>query len=142
MPKVHSSPVSSLPPAVLRAGILLVLLFSFLPACKDTTELPVETSVQIGDVTGVRQKHFQYVKGNLVDCRNVTVDVLVGDIRGKSKNIYVNSMKGNIEGEKVTVNVLEGNILGGGGIAINVQLSGMDMTGRARVNKRIEPKER
>lgn len=121
-------------------AVILGVVCSF--GCRDTTELPKEASVHIGDITGVRQKHFQYLKGNIIDCRNVTVDVLVGDVRGKSKNVYVNSMKGNIEADRVTVNVLEGNILGGSGIAVNVHVSGLDMTGRARIMKRIDSTEK
>jgi len=117
-------------------GILRVILLVFLlGACPGGNRDFGDVAIQHGDLVNKRGKHFQYMRGNLVDCRNISVDYLEGDVRGNgSKGVWVNVMHGNVEAGLVTVNVLFGNIIDGKNGPVNV-IFGKDFSGKAKIGR-------
>ncbi|MCB1324906.1 MAG: hypothetical protein H7A21_18110 [Spirochaetales bacterium] len=114
--------------------LTLPLLFSGCPG--GGTEPPV-VEFQEGDLVGARGRTLSYVRGNLIDCRNTSVEYLVGDIRGdRTLRVWVNVMQGNIESGAVTVNILRGDIISGENVTVNL-LIGEDFSGQAQVVRQI-----
>lgn len=119
--------------------VIALASLCLLPACPSGNKEPPVQEVQLGDLVGKRGAGYAYVRGNLLDCRNVSVQYLEGDVRGeKTRGVWVDVMRGTIEGGAVTVNVLEGNIVDGANVTVNV-LIGEDFSGQARVARRIPP---
>lgn len=121
-------------------SVFVLCSLCLLPACPSgNREAPLQ-EVQLGDLVGKRGAGYAYVRGNLLDCRNVAVQYLEGDVRGeKTRGVWVDVMRGTIEGGAVTVNVLEGNIVDGANVTVNV-LIGEDFSGKARVAQRVAPR--
>ncbi|MCB1322181.1 MAG: hypothetical protein KDK34_18115 [Leptospiraceae bacterium] len=106
--------------------------------CGETAEENPAHPVHTGDLVAKRGGRYSFVQGNVIDCKNTSIDYLVGDIRGPSvKRVVINVMRGNIEDGAVSVNVLEGNIINGENVSVNV-LIGKDFSGRARIGKQLE----
>lgn len=97
-----------------------------------------EVRILIGDLVRERGQELHYVKGNVIDCKNISIHDLEGNISGdQTKRVFVQSMRGNIEGGAVTVDVLHGNIIDGKQVAVNL-LIGKDYSGKARVARQID----
>ncbi|MCE9598492.1 MAG: hypothetical protein K8S54_11030 [Spirochaetia bacterium] len=118
------------------APLYLVLLLGFAAYCGQKEETP-SINIQIGDVVEGRGKHYQYVKGNVLNAKGITIDYLEGNIAGeKTRSLFVNVMRGNIEQGAVTVNVLNGDIIDGENVTVNV-LNGRDFSGKAKILKKL-----
>ena len=120
--------------------VFILSLFSLLTFCSR----PAENSTPVyftGDLSGARGKSYDFVDGNVIDCKNVSIKYLRGSVRGNSTGIFVDVMRGDIDGGSVTVNVLEGNIIDGGKVTVNL-LIGRDFSGSAKVLKKAEVRDR
>lgn len=116
-------------------SIVFIILFSFF-SCYGGQENPPDIKIQLGDLQNGRGQHFHYMKGDLIDCKNVTVDYLEGNVRGVKSRVLVTTMKGNVESGVVNVNVLIGDIIEGENVTVNV-LDGRDFSEKAKVAKNI-----
>lgn len=117
-----------------RNAFALILLLAF--GCK--TEKPHEVEIHMGDLVQPRGRQLNYVRGNVYEGKNTMIDVLEGNVIGsKTRQLVVNSMRGNVEAGSVQINVLRGNIIDGKDVSVQV-LIGRDFSGKARVQKQVE----
>lgn len=124
---------------------LILLCVALTSGCPRPETAPPDVRVQIGDLTNRdlyangEKRRLSYMRGDLINCRNISIDYLEGDIRGeKTRGVVVNVMRGSIDGGGVTVNVLHGSIVRGENVTVNL-LIGEDLSGQARVARTIDP---
>ncbi|MBU43247.1 MAG: hypothetical protein CMN76_08520 [Spirochaetaceae bacterium] len=117
--------------------VLLILLTG-----AQCTEQPAEeprVEVVTSDLYRDKNQTYTYVRGDLEDCRNLSIRYLEGDIKGhKTFGLQIEVMRGNIVDGQAKINVLHGDIVGGKGVVVNL-LIGEDFTGQAKVLKQIDP---
>ncbi|MCB1168798.1 MAG: hypothetical protein KDK25_00605 [Leptospiraceae bacterium] len=119
------------------ALILMAFLLIYAAACAEEPSSEPRIEVKTEDLYRDKNQTYTYVKGDLEDCRNLSIRYLEGDIKGhKTFGLQIEVMRGNILDGQAKINVLHGDIVGGQGIVVNV-LIGEDFTGKARVLKRI-----
>ncbi|HBS06334.1 MAG TPA: hypothetical protein DEA96_15305 [Leptospiraceae bacterium] len=120
--------------------LIAVLGWSVLPGCQaESTEPRIEVKTE--NLYRDKNQTYTYVRGDLEDCRNLSIRYLEGDIKGhKTFGLQVEVMRGNILDGQAKINVLHGDIVGGQGVVVNV-LIGEDFTGKAKVLKRITEEE-
>lgn len=98
-----------------------------------------EVQIKLGDLVRERGQELHYVQGNVIDCKNLSIHHLVGNISGEAtKRVFVQTMQGNVENGAVTVDVLHGNIIVGKQVTVNL-LIGTDYSGQAAVARRLDP---
>lgn len=115
----------------------VIVIGVFLASC--SAEKPRNVDTHTGDLISPRGRELNYVKGNVFDAKNTVIDVLEGNVSGpKTRQLVINYMRGNVESGSVMINVLRGNIIEGEDVSVQV-LIGRDFSGKARVQKQINP---
>lgn len=118
------------------AGLLLAGVFS---GCRGGEPEQPEMQVVTEDLYRKKNRTYTHVRGDLEDCRNLSIRYLDGNIKGrKTFGLQIDVMRGNILDGQAKINILHGDIVGGKGIVVNL-LIGEDFTGEAKVLKRIDP---
>ncbi len=126
-----------------RIGFPFLSAFIVLIALTHCQTDPAEPRIEVKTQDLYRDKNqtYTYVRGDLEDCRNLSIRYLEGDIKGhKTFGLQIEVMRGNVLDGQAKINVLHGDIVGGDGVVVNV-LIGEDFTGKARVLKRITEEE-
>ncbi|MBX7057759.1 MAG: hypothetical protein K1X75_06800 [Leptospirales bacterium] len=129
---------------ILRSAFLCLLVLAC--CARPETEAP-HSNIHIGNLEprdlyrSPEKRQLRYMRGDLIDCRDVSIDYLEGNVRGdKTRGVVINVMRGVIDGGGVTVNVLQGSIVRGDNVSVNLLL-GEDLSARAKVGRRVDPSE-
>ena len=120
--------------------LTLLVTVAILSSCQSESADP-QVLVVNKDLYRDKNQTYTYVRGDLEDCRNLSIRYMEGDIKGhKTFGLQIEVMRGNILDGQAKINVLHGDIVGGKGIVVNV-LIGEDFTGKAKVLKQIDPED-
>lgn len=131
--------LSRLPRTRLLPLFLLSFLLIYAASCSEDPSVEPEVVVKTEDLYRAKNQTYTYVKGDLEDCRNLSIHYLEGNVKGnKTFGLQIDVMRGNVIDGSARINVLHGDIIRGRGIIVNL-LIGEDFSGEAKVLKRIDP---